>query len=96
MNSGAEKVQWVERLCDLVEGIDPEALNFYGKPVSIAASVAAIRVHYYIGGSENTTEIYNRLEYLLTDKKVQWDDFNIIEQRALLRHVDCHSAFVYP
>lgn len=96
MNSVAEKVRWVEELCDLVEDMNHALLNFYGKPASIPASLAAIRVHFYIGGNSESEEIYKRLHYVLSEEKVHWSDMNIVEQRALLQHIQCHLVFIYP
>ena len=89
-------VEWTEELCDLIEDLDPELFHTEWRKVSIPASVAAIRVMYYVGYVDQNADItYKRLHRLLTAERVQWDRMSKAEQGALLGRLGICSVMVY-
>lgn len=90
------KVEWVERLCDEVEGLDPSFFDTEWRKVSIPASVAAIRVCYYVGESSYSINLtYEKLYYMLVKDRDRWDALNTDEQKALLNRMGVHSVMVF-
>jgi len=87
------KVEWVERLCDEVEGLDPKLFDTEWRKVSIPASVAAIRVCYYVGGDSKL--IYEKLYYILVNERARWDALTQPEQTALLTRLGIPSVMVF-
>ena len=87
------KVEWVERLCDEVEGLDPRLFDAEWRKVSIPASVAAIRVCYYVGGDSKL--IYEKLYYMLVNERTKWDALTLPEQTALLARLGIPSVMVF-
>lgn len=86
-------VEWTERLCDEVEDLDPNLFQSDWRKVSIPASVAAIRVCYYVGGESK--QIYERLYYVLVTDRSRWDSLSQPEQSALLERLGVPSVMVY-
>lgn len=94
-------VEYVERFCDLVEGLDNEFVNefrFFDQQVSIPATVAALRVFYYI---ENKYVLrserklwYEILYFVLTDEKSKWDSLTAKEKINLCMAVGISKLFV--
>jgi len=87
------KMEWVERLCDEVEGLDPKLFDTKWRKVSIPASVAAIRVCYYVGGDSKL--IYEKLYYMLVNERTRWDALTQPEQMALLTRLGIPSVMVF-
>ena len=91
-----DTVSYVEELCDLVEDLDPNLFHREWRKVSIPASVAAIRVLYYVERIENTADLtYKRLHYLLTNESQKWNNFTFEEKQALLERIGIPSVMVY-
>ena len=89
-------VEWTEELCDLMEDLDPELFHTEWRKVSIPASVAAIRVMYYVGDMDQSSDIaYKRLHRLLTTERDQWVRMNRAEQKALLGRLGICSVMVF-
>jgi hypothetical protein len=86
-------VEWTERLCDEVEALDPRLFHSDWRKVSIPASVAAIRVCYYVGGDSKL--IYEKLYYVLVTNRSRWDSLSQPEQSALLERLGVPSVMVY-
>lgn len=96
MNTTSEIVKWTEDLCDLMESLDPELFNSDWHKVSMPASIAAVRVLYYIGGLENTTnKSYRQLHYLLTTDSVRWNNLMFEEKKALLTRLGISAVMIY-
>lgn len=96
MGTVNEIVSWTEELCDAVEGMDPELFNDNWRKVSMPASIAAIRVLYYIGEIEKSTnKIYRQLHYLLTSDTIMWSSLQFNEKKALLSRLGITSVMVY-
>jgi hypothetical protein len=96
MNTASEIVKWTEELCDLMESLEPDLFNNDWRKVSMPASVAAVRVLYYIGGLENTTNTYYRqLHHLLTTDSERWNNLMFQEKKALLARLGIPSVMVY-
>lgn len=94
-----EKVQKVENLCDLLEE-HLESLkeySYYGKRLSLPASIAALRVHYYIGSQDDPeyNEIYNKFEYLFTKELEIWGNLSHLEKISLLDKIRAPRVLVY-
>lgn len=90
------KVEWVERLCDEVEELDPNLFHTDWRKVSIPASVAAIRVCYYVGHESKTSEVtYEKLYYMLVNERSKWDNLTKPEQSALLVRLGIPSVMVF-
>lgn len=90
------KVEWVERLCDEVEDLDPKLFHTEWRKVSIPASIAAIRVSYYVGHESKTSALtYEKLYYMLVDDRSRWDSLSQPEQSALLERLGVPSVMVY-
>jgi hypothetical protein len=91
-----ELVNWVEKLCDAVEALDDSVFKSRYATVnySVPATVAAIRVHYYVNGSHRSGEIYKRINYLLNEYD-KWNDMELDEQKGLLEHIGFNSIIVY-
>ena len=87
-------IEWTERLCDEVEGLDPQLFHSDWRKVSIPASVAAIRVCYYVGG-DSSKVIYEKLYYMLVTDRSRWDRLSQPEQSALLERMGVPSVMVY-
>ena len=87
------KVEWTERLCDEVEALDPQLFHSDWRKVSIPASVAAIRVCYYVGGDSKLT--YEKLYYMLVTDRTRWDSLSQPEQSALLVRLGIPSVMVF-
>jgi len=89
-------VSYVEELCDLVEDLDPNLFHSDWRKVSIPASVAAIRVLYYVERIENSSDLtYRRLYYLLTKESEKWNNCTLQEKQALLDRLGIPSVMVY-
>lgn len=86
-------MEWVERLCDEVEGLDPRLFDTEWRTVSIPASVAAIRVCYYVGGDSKLT--YEKLYYMLVNERTRWDALTQPEQSSLLVRLGIPSVMVF-
>ena len=87
-------VEWTERLCDEVEALDPQLFHSDWRKVSIPASVAAIRVCYYVGG-DSSKQIYEKLYYMLITDRSRWVNLTQPEQSALLERLCVPSVMVY-
>jgi len=89
-----EMVESCEKLCEAFEEIDDEVLGKLReyKKVSKAATVANIRLHYYI--TKRYYKVcdlrvylgFDQLNFLLTNEKSNWNSLNKEEKCALLRH----------
>ena len=90
------KIEWVERLCGEVEGFDPSFFDTEWRKVSIPASVAAIRVCYYVGEDSHAVNLsYEKLYYMLVKDRERWDALNKGEQKALLQRMGINSVMVF-
>lgn len=90
------KIEWVEKLCDEVTTLDPSLFNTKWHHVSIPASVAAIRVSYYIGEEHKLRKLlYEKLYYLLVDDRHRWDSLSNDEQAALLSRLGISQSMVF-
>ena len=113
-----ETVTFVENLCDKIEEqITPEVVrhmesNYFGDNthVSIPATLAALRLHYYINlpecpsdcesieahNIEQTDFRYKQLNYLLTDNSSNWNGLTDEDKGKLLKYTGIRGAiFVY-
>ena len=89
-------VKEVEALCDAFEAI-PETVtdrirleSFFGasKPLCIPATIANIRVFYYVTQFYNPppdrSKAFAQFKFLLTDERSNWDTMNEDEKLAII------------
>ena len=90
------RVAWVEKLCDLIEALDPDLFNYFGNEISIPASLAAIRLHFYVGSINFIhTCVYYKLAYMLMNDAEKWNKLEKNEKQALLSHIGVLDVMVY-
>jgi hypothetical protein len=94
-----EKVQKVENICDLMEKyLEPlKDYYYYTKKLSLPASIAAVRLYYYIGSQDDpeNNEIYNKIEYVFSNEIAIWEKLSHPEKIALLDKIRAPRVFVY-
>jgi hypothetical protein len=105
-------VEYVEGFCDALEQFFTKdvikELEIYDKTVSGPASIAALRLHYYVlqnivdtmGESDkimftNHQLRYNKLAFLLMNETSSWNRLSYKEKAALLIATNISSIFVY-
>lgn len=94
-----ELVQHVEDFCDRMEALPQFAI--FGKPISIPASVAALRAFYYVEKKythallNERLMIYECLYYVLTDQRCGWNNLSDNEKIALLGRIDAIRVLVF-
>lgn len=94
-----EKVQKVENICDLIEKyLEPlKDYSYYTNKLSLSASIAAVRVYYYIGSQDDPeyNEIYDKFEYIFTHELEIWEKLSHPEKIALLDKIRAPRVLVY-
>jgi len=107
-----QTVEYVETFCDSLEEFFTketiEELDKYNKRVSPAASIAALRVHFYVLKNQVDSMLeadkcqfinhqlrYNKLAFLLMKDALLWNRLSYKEKAALLVVTDISSVFVY-
>jgi len=87
-------VQKVENLCDAFERLPDEVHSNLGNYnhythkthyISVAATVANIRLYYYIKHLHEYKHGFDELNFLLTDPKSSWEKLNTKEKVALVK-----------
>ena len=97
-----ELVQYVESFCDVIENkFDYVFLTTCGYSdlhVSLPATLAALRVYFYIENKDrintNYKQLYDVLYFILTDERVQWDSLTPKEKVALCVKTRVMTLFV--
>lgn len=89
-------VTWTEQLCDYFDEMSIELFTSSYRQVSKSATIAAIRVHYYVDNiCPRHNRVYKSIYFLLNDPRSNWNNLNINEKRGLLDHINFQQILVY-
>ena len=97
-----ELVEKVELLCDKVEEefteemVEKMYMYYHVRhiEVSIPATLAAIRMHYYVETQTDDVDKFDKLKFLLCDKLSNWYKLNVNEKIALIFQERLSNIFV--
>lgn len=92
-----------ETLCDKFEKLDEnifiifKTIDYSEKIVSISATIANIRLYYFIKQFHENKKGFNELNFLLTNENSTWNKLNNYEKAAVLRKNPniCNDVLVF-
>lgn len=89
-----ELVEKVEAMCDALEGWSPRLLEGLGRDdyatskrriVSLPATIANVKLYYFVEHVNKTKSGFEKLFFLLTDGKSDWKNLSEEDKIALVR-----------
>lgn len=93
-------VQKTEYVCELFEGLDENFVNNfinYGRKFSLPATVASIRLHYFIDEEFDTKKelLIKKFVFTLTKLRKYWDQFCLEEKIAFVKDTGISNIFIF-
>ena len=92
-------VKKTEYVCDLIEGLDKNFVDnciIYGRKFSLPATLASIRLHYFIDEEFDTKKelFIKKFVFTLTKLRKYWDQFCLEEKISFVKDTGISNVFI--